>query len=414
MSGSTDFILDFIRHLLSATANASLFGMEHPQVARLTTQAFDSLLKALAERQEFTLVIIENELVIDGQPQDFSLFLDRFVRILSARGIGHIRLTQGITRDEIMEFIAAMARQGAEATRAVSSSEHFRLGRVDIRSNGRTSAASDTSGDSGASFASIGSDGVDETDGSGGSAGFGKAGDSRKSAPIPIADMPAEEMARLMEIYETVKHRHKLKITGIFEIVSDFIDTFRREGRALLVMAALRETDAYTFTHSTNVCILNIAQAMSLGIEGQLLNDIGVAGMLHDIGKLFIPEEILTKPGKLTEEEFSLMQTHPARGARYLLESPGVPRLAIVNAFEHHLKYDLSGYPKVPAAWNQNICSHMTTISDFYDAMRTRRSYSEAQEQGEILCVMRKIVGTHLHPGLTLHFLRLISNLKGL
>ena len=224
--------------------------------------------------------------------------------------------------------------------------------------------------------------------------------------------MPAEEIARLMEIYEAVKYRHKLKITGIFEIVSDFVDAFRQEGRALLVLAALRETDAYSFTHSTNVCILNLAQAMALGIEGQLLNDIGVAGMLHDIGKLFIPEDILTKTDKLTHQEFTLMQTHPVRGARYLMESPGVPRLAIINAFEHHLKYDLTGYPKVPSTWKQNICSHMTTISDFYDALRTRRSYREALEQEVIRGYMLDIVGSHLHPGLTHNFLRIISHLK--
>jgi len=226
--------------------------------------------------------------------------------------------------------------------------------------------------------------------------------------------MPAEEIARLMEIYEAVKYRHKLKITGIFEIVSDFVDAFRQEGRSLLVLAALRETDTYTFTHSTNVCILNLAQAMALGIEGQLLNDIGVAGMLHDIGKLFIPEEILTKSGKLTQQEFELMQTHPARGARYLMESPGVPRLAIVNAFEHHLKYDLSGYPKVPPAWIQNICSQMTTISDFYDALRTKRPYRDALEQEVIRGYMLEILGSHLHPGLTRNFLRIISDVKKL
>ena len=224
--------------------------------------------------------------------------------------------------------------------------------------------------------------------------------------------MPAEEMDRLIEIYETVKYKQKFKITGILEIVSGFIDAFQQEGRALLVLAALRKADAYTFTHSTNVCILNLTQAMALGIEGQFLNDIGVAGMLHDIGKLFIPEELLMKKDKLTQQEVNLIQTHPVRGARYLLESPGVPRLAIVNAFEHHLRYDLSGYPKVPPVWKQNICSQMTTISDFYDAMRTPCSYREALDQDVIKNCMLDILGSHLHPALTHNFLQIISGFK--
>jgi len=396
---TTGFILDFIRQLLSATANASLFGTGHPQVVRLTGRAFDSLLKALGDRQEFSLAIIDNELVIDGQPQEFSLFVDRFVRTLRLRGIGHIRLSQGIARGEVTEFIEALARQGAEAKKVVNSSEHIRLGRIDV--------ATGTENRDG-----TGTDGLGYWGLSDGSGDRGTTEDSRRPVPISLPEIPAAEMARLTEIYEAVRFRHKLKITGIIEIVSDFVETFRQEGSSLLVLAALRETDAYTFTHSTNVCILNLAQAMALGIEGQLLNDIGVAGMLHDIGKLFIPEEILTKKEKLTRQEFELMQTHPVRGARYLLETPGVPRLAIVNAFEHHMKYDHSGYPEVPSGWEQNICSHLTTIADVYDALRTRRPYREPLEHEEIRGIMEEIAGSHLHPGLTKHFLEIVSSIK--
>jgi HD-GYP domain-containing protein (c-di-GMP phosphodiesterase class II) len=176
-------------------------------------------------------------------------------------------------------------------------------------------------------------------------------------------------------------------------------------------MAALRDADEYTFTHSSNVCILNIAQAMALGITGELLNEIGVSAMLHDIGKLFIPEEILTKKGKLTPEEFELMKQHPSRGARYLLETPGVPRMAVVTAFEHHTKFNLSGYPKLPADCRQNLCSHMTMISDFFDALRTRRPYREPMEVPQITTMMREMMGTELHPQLTSNFLNVLSRM---
>ena len=403
MSQSISCILDFIRHLLSAFANASLFGMDHPQVARLTDRAFESLIAALEERHEFSLVIIENELVIDGQPQTFNLFIDRFAQTLSLRNIGHIKLIRGISKQEVTEFIAAMACKGAEAAQKVASSEHLRLGRIDLKEvegyelgerSGHSGSAE--SGDL-ASF--------------GGSTDKGGSGSHRKSGPINLQDLPAEEMARFREIYDAVKLNHKLKINSVSEIVSDFIAAFHQEGRSLLIMAALREKDEYTFTHSTNVCILNLAQAMALGIDGQLLNDIGVAGMLHDIGKLFVPEELISKKGALTNAEFELMQTHPVKGARFLLDTPGVPRLAIINAFEHHLKYNLSGYPRVPAGWNQNICSQMTAISDLFDAMRTRRSYSEPVEPSNIANVMLDKLGTELHPVLTKNFLVVLSRL---
>lgn len=233
---------------------------------------------------------------------------------------------------------------------------------------------------------------------------------SNKSV-ITLPDMPREELARFMEIYETFKNKHKLQINGVFDVVAGFIDVFRQEGKPLLAMAALRETDEYTFTHSTNVCVLNLAQAMALGIEGQLLNDIGVAAMLHDIGKLYVPEEILTKKDKLSIDEFEIMKQHPVKGARHLLETSGVPRLAVITAYEHHLKFNLGGYPRVSSGWQQNLCSHMTTISDFFDALRTRRSYREPVPMQEIAGMMVDMMGTELHPALTRNFLKIISGL---
>ncbi len=396
MNRTSSFILDFIRHLLSAVANASLYGMEHPQVVRLTTQAYETALKALEERSEFSIAIIENELVIDGRPQDFTLFLDRFVQTLGDRGVGHMKVLQGITRQEITNFIVSMSRHGEESGSGINSGRHLELGRMDLATQTDTGEReSESAGLSGSRESSV----------------------LLQSEPAPSSDgdslreMSAREMTRFMEIYEAVNNRRKLKITGIIEIVSDFVAVFRKEGQALLLMATMRDADEYTFTHSTNVCLLNIAQAVSLGIDGQLLNDIGVAGMLHDIGKLFIPEEILGKKGALSDDEFRLMQSHPLKGARFLLETSGVPRLAIVNAFEHHLKYNLSGYPRVPANWRQSLCSHMTSISDVYDAMRTKRPYRKPLPPAKICSTMREIMGTELHPALTANFLGVMSNL---
>lgn len=397
MNLSNKYALDFIRHLLSAIANASLYGMDHPQVVRLTSQAYETLFKVLEDRTEFSIAIIENELVIDGRPQDFTLFIDRFTQTLSDRGVGHIKVLHGITRQEILDFIISMARQGAESASGIRSSRHFELGQIDLATS--SSNTSEKNGDSTA------------LNGPGESAVMLNSDSSPSSDNVTIQEMPAREMARFMEIYEAVKKRRKLKITGVIDIVSDFVTVFRKEGQALLVMAALRDTDEYTFTHSTNVCILNIAQAMSLGIGGQLLNDIAVAGMLHDIGKLFISEEIIGKKGALNDEEYRMMQSHPLRGARFLLETSGVPRLAIVNAFEHHLRFNLTGYPKVPADWTQNFCSHMTAISDIFDAMRTRRPYQQPRPPSKICSTMREVMGVELHPALTANFLKIMSDL---
>jgi HD-GYP domain-containing protein (c-di-GMP phosphodiesterase class II) len=383
MTNHTIPVLDFIRHLLSAVANAALYGMSHPQVERLSALAYTNLLSVLQARSEFTLMVVENELVIDGQAQELTLFLRRFTQILTANAIGTLTILPGVTKAELEALIRGIALQQDNGQRVIDSSENLRLGRVEVRLN---------------------------ENGAGGN-GYGGTGGKTHYPRIPLPDMPREEMGRFMEMYETARHQHKLKVNGIFDIVSGFIDVFRQEARPLLLMAALRDTDEYTFTHSTNVCVLNLAQAMALGISGQLLNDIGVAAMLHDVGKLYIPEEILTKKGKLTDEEFDIMKQHPVKGARHLLDTPGVPRLAAIAAYEHHLKFNLKGYPRVADSWQQNLCSHMTAISDFFDALRTRRSYREPVALQEIATMMYGMMGTDLHPGLTKNFLKIIGRL---
>jgi HD-GYP domain-containing protein (c-di-GMP phosphodiesterase class II) len=141
-----------------------------------------------------------------------------------------------------------------------------------------------------------------------------------------------------------------------------------------------------------------------------MLHDIGVAGMLHDMGKLFIPEEILCKPGKLDDDEMALMRQHPVRGAEYLYGIHNIPPLAVSTAYEHHIDFGGGGYPRVPADWSLNLCSYLTSISDIFDALRTKRSYQLPTELSECKKILLKLSGTKLHPALTRHFLTLVDS----
>ena len=114
---------------------------------------------------------------------------------------------------------------------------------------------------------------------------------------------------------------------------------------ALLALTTLKNYDNYTFTHMVNVSILTMGQARGLGIDGPLLREFGLAALMHDIGKVRTPLEILNKPDKLTDEEFAIMKRHTVDGAEILRETPDIPALAPVVAFEHHLRLDGTGYP---------------------------------------------------------------------
>lgn len=375
----TENIHEFIRHLLSSSAAAGLYGMSHQQVQRLVGVAYASLSKALAVRPDIAMLEVNGELVIDAEPQPFSLVLERFARMLQDNGIGHLRFLAGVSLDELTSFISTLAQQ---TDQPLGSGEYIRVGRVELPEQG------------------------DDV----GSLGAGSTGSG--SGQISLEELSGVELARLTEVYEAIKRNERLKPSGIATTVAELLEAFRREGEALLVMAALREKDEYTFTHNANVSILVMAQAMSLGIKGQLLNDIGMAAMLHDIGKMFVPDEILTKPGKLTDEEFTIMKRHPVKGARYLLETPGVPRLAAIVAYEHHMRDNLSGYPAAPRGWRLNLASQMTSIADVFDAMRTRRPYQPPRDTDEIANLLLSKTGTEFPQPLVQNFLLLLDRRK--
>jgi HD-GYP domain-containing protein (c-di-GMP phosphodiesterase class II) len=377
MSGSRPtHLLSFIRHLITATANSALYSREHAQVLHLCLAAKEDLAEAMADDGEVSLLLIDEELVVDGVPLANGMYVDRFTSQLKVRGIGLVKFLRNISPQELQYLVGILSRNSEDLE--IRSTDNIRFGKVEVR--------------------------------------FTPQGES-EAVPAGPRDFPgvealsAEELASFMNLYDGVQKNRKLDVTGIAEIVEGFINAFRQVANPLVALAPLRAMDEYTFTHSTNVCILNLAQAMALGIDGQLLNDIGIAAMLHDIGKLFIPLEILNKTDKLTDAEWEIIRQHPRKGAQALLETPGVPRLAVVTAFEHHLKFNNTGYPKVPAGWQQNLCSQMTTISDIFDALRTKRVYSVAMEYEQISKIMLGMAGTELNPLLTTNFLRIIEKL---
>src|SRR5450759_5133962 len=127
-----------------------------------------------------------------------------------------------------------------------------------------------------------------------------------------------------------------------------------------------------------------------LNLEGTLLREFGFAALRHDIGKVQTPQEVLNNPGKLSKEEFDIMQRHVVDGAHILRRTPEMPALAPIVAFEHHLRQDLSGYPANIGHRNLNLCTQIVSIADVYDALRSNRVYREGLPSDRIKSIMAK------------------------
>ena len=388
-----------LRHLTTAISTSKLYSAEHKQVKKLCRMAHSSLLDAIDGQENLSLLRVDEHLAVDEHPLERSMYIERFARLIKINGIGHIKFSRNVTFDELHALLSSLAGSG----KVTHSSENIRLGQVEVRH--RSALRGARAGHKAQTSVPEGEQ-VDPEQ-------LKRGVDSNvliESAQI-LENISSEELSRVMEVYEAVKNNRRLQVVGLSEIVSGFIDVFAGYADPLLTLVPLRNMDEYTFTHSLNVCLLNLSQATALGIEGQLLHDIGLSAMLHDVGKLFIPEEVLNKPGNLDEKEWALMQTHPVRGAEYLLDSPGVPRMSVLNAYEHHLRFDLKGYPLIKNEWQQNLCSHLTSISDVYDSLRTKRPYREPIELDVVLDTIERLKGTQLHPLLVENFLLLMKKM---
>jgi putative nucleotidyltransferase with HDIG domain len=177
-----------------------------------------------------------------------------------------------------------------------------------------------------------------------------------------------------------------------------------------MALTALKKYDNYTFTHMVNVAALSMAQARALNLEGPLLREFGFAALMHDIGKVNTPLEVLNKPGKLTADEFKLMKQHVIDGAHILRRTPEMPALAPIVAFEHHLKQDLSGYPENIGHRKLNLCTMIVSIADVFDALRSNRPYREGLATARI----RSIMNEKDSPAFNQVLLRRFVNMMGL
>jgi putative nucleotidyltransferase with HDIG domain len=178
---------------------------------------------------------------------------------------------------------------------------------------------------------------------------------------------------------------------------------------ALLALTALKNYDNYTFTHMVNVSILTMGQARGLGIDGAALREFGLAALMHDIGKVKTPNEILNKPGKLTDEEFEILKRHTVDGAEILKSTPEIPPLAPVVAFEHHLRSDGTGYPHGVQRSQLNLGTSLCGIADVYDAMRSQRVYQQAHPSDRILAVLQRNDGKQFNQHLVRRFVQLVG-----
>lgn len=183
------------------------------------------------------------------------------------------------------------------------------------------------------------------------------------------------------------------------------VKTILEEPFALLAMAMLKDYDNYTFNHSVNVAVIAMSVGKACGLANPDLYELGLGGLLHDLGKMTIDHKILAKPGKLNMAEFQVMQRHPVNGAKIVADMEQIPLNVIDIVNNHHLGYDRTGYPADARGRLVSPLADMTSIADTYDAMTSIRCYQRPLSPRQAIEEMKKLSGKHLHPDYLKKFL---------
>ena len=351
--------------IVAAVNSRTLYPAAHPRVV----QAVEAILAALAdaaedaERDSVTMLIVGDDLVAEQDiVRNPTLSQRQFIEVLKRRGIERLTLAVGLSAEECHQFIGSLAWDEAP-----ESSPHIILGRVHVVTD-------------------------DEKE--------------KKDEPQGVT---ADQFDFIRDAFKRFRVDGNLPIAPMEQLIWGFIDSMSKSTRLMLPLAKLKEHDEYTFVHAVNVSLLVLAQARSFGIQGSMLHAFGMAALLHDIGKLMVPLEVLNKPGKLDGAQWTVMQSHAEEGAWYLSRIEGAAPLSVVVAYEHHMRFDgRPNYPVTRIARTPNLATRMTSIADSYDAISTTRPYKQPLMRATAIEILRGRSGTFYDPMLLANFIRIV------
>jgi len=361
----------FLYSLAQALSVMALYPAGHPSRERAIDQAFqhaDAL--AAGERRPFTF--LEDD-VVYGRDRLRELKGWDWAAKLVAVGVQRLEFERAMTRDEFDEFLLELfARLNPSpmdtSERRQMRSLPIRFGTVGLQGQTDVPPPPETT--------------LDVTLGDEAETFRWLQGEIRDQGVVPL--MEAEAVVRSLSV------------------------AMQAERRMVLPLLQLKEFDQYTTTHALNVAVLAMALAQGLGVAKRQVRAIGVAGLLHDIGKIRIPLEVLTKPGKLTDDERRIMNQHPVDAAKIIMESEEELELAAVVAYEHHIMLNGGGYPTVHYPRECTLASRMVHVCDVFDALSTTRPYRDAWPQEKVLAYLEERAGTEFDPDLVAVFNRMM------
>jgi putative nucleotidyltransferase with HDIG domain len=385
MTDRTNLAVRFLTSMAQALATMSLYAEGHPARARAAVSSFDTLrdLQAADPRPSFSFLGSD---VVYG-PQTIRGLTDwEWATKLANVGVQRLEFADIVERDAYVAFLEdVLARVSA------------------FTAMGAANAASITpiprgNGPMAIRFGAVGVRG---------------SNDQRPTEVGPVDEAALldlnVEVDALKWVHDEVNERSQIPLLEAESIVRSLSVAMHGDSSMLLPLLTLKEFDQYTTTHALNVSVLSMGLAEFMGLSPREVRAYGVAGMLHDLGKVRVPKDILTKPGKLTPEEWALMRSHTVEGAKLILQSDQNLDVAALVAFEHHIMINGGGYPDRHYRCDCHKASTLLHVCDVYDALRTKRPYRDAWEPAATLQYIERGIGTEFDPDVSKAFIAMMG-----
>lgn len=378
MSEAVAFLTAVARYLSAAR----LYGVGHAAREEALEEVVGTASSLLERTGEASFSFLPGRVVFRGRPVSRLEEWEWAPRFAEA-GVRRMELSAGLTRQEVEAFLRELAGrlldegpetgEGDEAGEgdggdapAIARWPHVRFGEIDV-----------------------------EEDGEGEEGSLGK---------VRLDD----EAEGVGELHERAAREGRIRMEQA-QVVVRSLSVAMRQSRSIVVpFVRLKKDDQYTAAHCLNVSLLSMALAEAMDLPEDEVRAVGMAGLLHDIGKVDVPDEVLAKPGELTEEDWDEIRRHPVHGARILMESGPDHRLPVMVTYEHHRVWNGGGYPELHFDRTPLPESRLVQVCDFYDALRTRRRYRKPMMAAAVVDVIERQAGEQLDPRYTRHFVELL------
>lgn len=373
MSEPRDFLVAFAQALASMT----LYRNGHPARERTIDSAYRRLQDLRAADSTPLFTFLGEEVLYGQRPlRDFHGW--EWSERLANAGIQRLEFAEHVEREDFEEFLEEVLARVTLSYAGTSTTDARQMRSSKIR------------------FGSVGLKGEEAP-----------ADQDLQTATITYSLGVEAETVRYL--HEQLRDRHTLALNEAEMVVGSLSVAMHSDQQLVLPLLRLRNFDEYTTTHSLNVSVLSMAVGEFLGYGTRDVRGFGMSGLLHDLGKVTIPHDILTKPGKLTPEERTIMNAHPIEGARMILETEKNLDLAAVVAYEHHIMLDgEGGYPRLRFNRECHFASRVVHVCDVYDALRTRRPYREAWPSEKVLDYIEERAGHEFDPDIARAFIRMM------